>query len=181
MDNGESSCRRFFEGDERAFDEIMKEHFDHVVFFIDRYVHDTYAAEDLAIDVFAEFAAKKRYDGRASLRTYFLIMARSKALNYLKKRASHPMEELDEAQDCADRDLLENEILLSERKRIVNGALDKLPEDQRQAVHLVYFEELSYKEAAKIMKKSGKQVDNLLYRAKNALRTILGEEGRELI
>ena len=49
MDNGASSYRRFLEGDESAFDEIMKELFDGLVFFIDRYVHDIHAAEDIAI------------------------------------------------------------------------------------------------------------------------------------
>lgn len=52
MDNGASSYRRFLEGDESAFDEIMKELFDGLVFFIDRYVHDIHAAEDIAIDAF---------------------------------------------------------------------------------------------------------------------------------
>ena len=47
MDNGASSYRRFLEGDESAFDEIMKELFDGLVFFIDRYVHDIHAAEIL--------------------------------------------------------------------------------------------------------------------------------------
>ena len=47
MDNGASSYRRFLEGDESAFDEIMKELFDGLVFFIDRYVHDIHAAEDI--------------------------------------------------------------------------------------------------------------------------------------
>ena len=46
MDNGASSYRRFLEGDESAFDEIMKELFDGLVFFIDRYVHDIHAAEE---------------------------------------------------------------------------------------------------------------------------------------
>jgi RNA polymerase sigma-70 factor (ECF subfamily) len=47
---------------------------------------------------------------------------------------------------------------------------------QRLAVHLVYFEQLSCEEAAKVLKKSRKQVYNLLYRAKNTLRAVLGEE-----
>ena len=47
MDNGANSYRRFLEGDESAFDEIMKELFDGLVFFIDRYVHDIHAAEIL--------------------------------------------------------------------------------------------------------------------------------------
>ena len=63
-----------------------------------------------------------------------------------------------------------------EKRKNVQRALEKLPDEQRTAVHLVYFENLSYEETAKIMKKSKKQVDNLLYRAKNALRSIIGEE-----
>ena len=64
---------------------------------------------------------------------------------------------------------------------MVNAALARLPEDMRIAVHLVFFEELSYEEAARVMGKNKKQVDNLLYRAKNQLRTILGAEGVELL
>ena len=45
------------------------------------------------------------------------------------------------------------------------------------AVRLVYFEEMTYAEAAKVMGKKSKQVDNLLQRAKKELHRILGEEG----
>ena len=58
----------------------------------------------------------------------------------------------------------------------MNNALIQLTDDMRAAVHLVYFEQLSYEDAAKVMKKNKKQVDNLLYRAKSTLRTILTEE-----
>ena len=46
----------------------------------------------------------------------------------------------------------------------------------RAAVHLVYLEEMSYAQAARVMQKSQKQIDNLLYRAKKGLRRILGED-----
>ena len=36
MDNGASSYRRFLDGDESAFDEIMKELFRGLGFFLDR-------------------------------------------------------------------------------------------------------------------------------------------------
>lgn len=49
------------------------------------------------------------------------------------------------------------------------------------AVRLVYFEEMTYTEAARVMGKKSKQVDNLLYRAKRELKSILGEEGMELL
>ena len=53
MDNGASSYRRFLDGDESAFDDIMKELFYPLVFFVDRYVQDVHTAEDMAMDVFS--------------------------------------------------------------------------------------------------------------------------------
>ena len=70
MDNGASSYRRFLDGDESAFDEIMKELFDNLVFFIDRYVHDVHAAEDIAIDTFSDLVVnRRRYNFKVTLKT----------------------------------------------------------------------------------------------------------------
>ena len=89
MDNGASSYRRFLEGDESAFDEIMKELFDGLVFFIDRYVHDIHAAEDIAIDAFSDLVVNKhRYNFKVTLKTYLFMLGRSRALNYIKRRKS---------------------------------------------------------------------------------------------
>ena len=49
--------------------------------------------------------------------------------------------------------------------------------DGETALHLVYLEELSYKEAARVMKKTPKQLENLVSRGKKAVRELMGEEG----
>lgn len=168
MDNGASSYRRFLNGDESAFDEIMKELFDNLVFFIDRYVHDIHAAEDIAIDAFSDLVVNKhRYNFKVKLKTYLFMLGRSRALNYIKHRKVINFVELTEADNIsAEQVTLEEIILEDERKRIVNNALNSLTDDMRVVVHLIYFEDLTYDEAAKVMKKNRKQVDNLLYRAK---------------
>ena len=183
MDNGASSYRRFLNGDESAFDEIMKELFDNLVFFIDRYVHDIHAAEDIAIDAFSDLVVNKhRYNFKVTLKTYLFMLGRSRALNYIKHRKVINFVELTEADNTsAEQETLEEIILADERKRIVNNALNSLPDDMRVVVHLIYFEDLSYDEAAKVMKKNRKQVDNLLYRAKKELRIILGKDGELLL
>ncbi len=183
MDNGASSYRRFLNGDESAFDEIMKELFDNLVFFIDRYVHDIHAAEDIAIDAFSDLVVNKhRYNFKVTLKTYLFMLGRSRALNYIKHRKVINFVELTEADNTlAEQETLEEIILSDERKRIVNNALELLTVDMRVVVHLIYFEDLSYDEAAKVMKKNRKQVDNLLYRAKKELRIILGKDGELLL
>lgn len=183
MDNGASSYRRFLNGDESAFDEIMKELFDNLVFFIDRYVHDIHAAEDIAIDAFSDLVVNKhRYNFKVKLKTYLFMLGRSRALNYIKHRKVINFVELTEADNIsAEQVTLEEIILEDERKRIVNNALNSLTDDMRVVVHLIYFEDLTYDEAAKVMKKNRKQVDNLLYRAKKELRIILGKDGELLL
>ena len=183
MDNGASSYRRFLDGDENAFNDIMKELFRGLVFFIDRYVHDTHAAEDIAIDTFSDLIVHRhRYNFKVTLKTYLYMVGRSRALDYIKHRKVINFVGLSEAQDLTnDGKSLEEIVLADERKRAVNAAMAKLPEDMRVAVHLIYFEEMTYEETAKVMKKKQKQVDNLLYRAKKELRIILGKDGELLL
>ncbi len=182
MDNGASSYRRFLNGDESAFDDIMNELFHSLVFFINRYVQDIHMAEDIAIDAFADLLVNRnKYNFKVSLKTYVFMLGRSRALDYIKHRKVINFVELDEAENLADKKELEEIILADERKRIVNEAILKLPEEMRVVVHLVYFENLTYDEAAKVMKKNRKQVDNLLYRGKKELHSILGEAGEKLL
>ena len=183
MDNGASSYRRFLEGDESAFESIMKELFRGLVFFIDGFVHDAHAAEDIAIDTFSDLVVHRhRYNFKVSLKTYLYMVGRSRALDYIKHRKVIDFVELSEVHALTDESAtLEEMVLSSERKRLIHAAIARLPEDMRVVVHLIYFEEMTYEEAAKVMKKNRKQVDNLLYRAKKELRIILGKDGELLL
>ena len=182
MDYGACSYRRFLDGEESAFDEIMKELFHGLVFFVDRYVHDVHAAEDIAIDAFSDLVVHKhRYNFKVSLKTYLYMIGRSRALDYIKHRKVIAFTELSEETEVSSEEKsLEEQALAEERKRRVNAAVGTLPEDMQVAIHLIYFEEMTYEEAAKVMRKNRKQVDNLLYRAKKELRSLLGEDGELL-
>ncbi len=183
MDNGESSYRRFLDGDESAFDEIMEKLFHSLVFFINRYVHDIHTAEDIGIDVFADLGIyRHRYNFKVSLKTYLFMLGKSRALNYIKHRKVINFVSLDDAENLAEDNLILEELVLADERKIkVNAAIDKLNEDMKTIIHLIYFEDMTYTDTAKIMKKNKKQVDNLLYRAKKELRTILGEDGEQIL
>lgn len=178
MDHGASSYRRYLSGDEDAFAEIVKEYFDHLVFFIARYVTDLAAAEDIAMDVFAWLIVhKNRYNFSVSLKTYLFMLGRSRALDHIRHRSRLQTVELSQVAEVADPgQCLEAALLTDARKQTVHRAMDTLPEEMRLAVHLTYFEDLSADEVAKVLKKNRKQIYNLLYRAKKTLRTVLEEE-----
>ena len=182
MDHGAASYRRFLDGDQDAFDDIMKELFHSLVFFINRYVQDIHTAEDLAIDALSDLIVHpKRYNFQVTLKTYLFMIGRSKALDYIKRRKIIRFTELSDADALEDSASLEEKILSDQRKRAVHNALGQLPKDMAEAIYLIYFEELSYQDAGVVLKKNRKQVDNLLYRAKKELRNILGEDGERLL
>ena len=183
MDRDAELYKSYIAGDESAFDRLMESLFYRLVYFVDGIVQDTFAAEDIAVDVFAELVASpKRYNGRSSLKTYIFMLGKSRALNLLKHRKVLDIGELSEAAGLADeRSELEEKVLQGERERVIAKALEQIDPDKRQVLHLVYFEGLSYAEAAKVMDMDKKYVDNLLQRAKKELAEIIGEEGRALI
>ena len=178
MDNGASSYRRYLDGDESAFRDIVEDYFDNLLFFVNRYVNNVAVAEDIALDVFTQLVVHKhRYNFRTSFKTYLFMMGHSRALDYIRRRDRIKLVELSEASQHPSEEPAPEDILLADqRKQAINNALGQLPDELRLVLHLVYFEELSIDESAKVLKKSKKQIYNLLYRAKTALRTILAEE-----
>lgn len=174
MSADEMLYRRYLQGDEAAFDEMLQEYRLSLIFFIQRIVGDPDTAEDIAIDVFVDLLVHpKRYDGRLSLKNYLFMRGRSLALDHLRRSKRHSALPVTEQPDSND---LESQLMLSDEKRALNDALKTLPEDMQQALHLCYFENLNYEQTARIMKRTVKQVDNLLYRGKNRLRCILQKE-----
>lgn len=179
MDNGSGSYRRYLDGDESAFDEILALYRDPLTFFINRYVHDFDAAEDLAIDTFMYLLVHRhRYNFKTPLKTYLFMIGRSRALDYLRHRNKFQMVELQDAAAELPVYLSAEEVYLrDEKRRMVWKAMEQLPEEMQTALYLVYFEDLSYEDTARVMKKNRKQISNLLYRAKDKFRTILGKDG----
>ena len=179
MDHGAQCWRRYLDGDESGFDELLKTHRDSLTFFLYRLVHDESIAEDLCIDTFMELLLhKRRYNFKIPLKNYLFMIARSRAVDYLRHAKKFATVELSEAEnETADNYTPEEILLKNEQSRALSLAMQSLPDEMQVALHLVYIEELSYKDAAHVMKKSPKQVDNLLTRAKSALRTTLSKEG----
>lgn len=170
MNNGESSYRRYLEGDKAAFEEVVRLYLDNLVFFIDRYVHDIYAAEDIAMDAFAYLLVYPgRYNFKTSLKTYLFMLGRSRAIDYIRRRSKLQFTELTGAEKD-DFYSLEETVIADEAKRSLSRAIEELPPDMKAAVHLVYFEGQSYGEAGRVLKKNKKQIANLLSRAKVLLK-----------
>ncbi len=180
MNKGEELYSLYSGGDDKAFEQIVKEYRDMLTLFINRYVRNIDTAEDIAIDVFTYLLTHKHaYNFKVSLKTYLFMLGRSRAIDYLRKNKKINIRSFSEENaenDISDGKTPESQIIENHTREAVNAAVEALPEAMRSAVYLVYFEELSYEDAARVMKKSKKQLDNLLYRAKALLREKLEGE-----
>ncbi|HHT93753.1 MAG TPA: RNA polymerase sigma factor [Clostridiaceae bacterium] len=181
-DIGADCYRRYLEGDESGFEDILDLYKDHLIFFINRYVSNLSIAEELAEDAFLELLIhKNRYNFKTSFKTYLFTIGRNKAIDYARRGSRYKFIDIDEVVEKSESYIqVEEKLLVDERKRVVNEALGSLKENYRAVLHLVYYEELSYEEAAKVMKKNRKQIENLVYRARKALREVLEKGNYDL-
>jgi RNA polymerase sigma factor (sigma-70 family) len=176
MDNGASSYHRFLEGDDQALEEIVELYNKKLILFLNIHVHNLAVAEDLAADTFLELIVKKpRFNHGSSFKTYLFKIGRNNALDFLRKQNRHLSVPLDDLQ-LEDQGLFVEELIRDEQRQELLRAIDGLHPDYRDVLHLLYFEDLSYGDAATVMKRSMKQINNLAYRAKNALKAAMKQE-----
>ncbi len=178
MDMGKSAYDRFLDGDRSGMEEIVRQYNNCLIFFINGYVKNLAVAEDLAADTFCKLFVKKRRfygDRNASFKTWLYTLARNAALDWLKRAENQRQVAISEVDGYHEPDF-DDAILKNEQAKTLHTAMKSLNPQYCEVLHLVYFEELSYSMTAKVMKKSEKQIKNLIYRAKQALKTTLEKE-----
>lgn len=130
-------------------------------------------------DVFVKLVTKRpRFWGKSSFKTWLYTIGRNVAIDYLRRSSKIHEASMDEFYDIADEEAnLEQAYIKQERKIFVHRALQKIKPEYRQVLYLLFFEQFDNDEVAQIMKKSKRQVENLVYRAKMSLKSELEKEG----
>ena len=86
MDNGASSYRRFLNGDDSGFVELVRDYKDGLIFYLDSFTRNIHIAEELMQDTLAKLAIKRpRYTDKAPFKTWLYTIARNVALDELRK------------------------------------------------------------------------------------------------
>lgn len=181
MSNGESSYRRYVSGDDEGIVEIIRDYKDGLIFYLNSILKNIEAAEEVCENTFVKIAVNKpRFRENSSFRTWLYAIGRNSAFDYLKKHGAHKNISIDECGEIsADEETLENSYIKEERRIAVHRALRQLKAEYAQVLWLTYFEELSNKETAKIMRKTEHAITTLCYRARIAMKQILEKEGFE--
>ena len=179
MDNGASSYRRFLDGDDKGLSEIVRDYRDGLILYLNGIVNNISTAEELMEETLFKIITKKpRFNAKYSFKTWLYTIGRNVAIDYLRHNAKLSDTALDDLENCIQDEYdLEKLYIIEERKITVHRALRRLHAEYRQVLWLLYFDDLSNSEAAIVMKKNARQIKNLVYRAKNALKSELDKEG----
>ena len=175
------------QGDPDAFSALMTEYQDKVVNTCARFVYNMQDAEDVAQNVFIEvFQSVGRFRGQSKLSTWIYRIAVTRSLDFIRKKT--PKKRLgkvkrlfglgdDESQNPIDppdsSPSPQVNLETQEQAEILKGAIDGLPENQKTALILTTYEQLSQAEVSQIMGNTVSAVESLIHRAKKNLRVSL--------
>ena len=179
-------CRK---GDMSAFELLVRRYQDALVNYIYHIINDYHRAEDLAQETFLRvFKNANRYEPKASFKSWLYTIATNLSRNEIRNRARRNtffLEDMvDENENVDDSEFMidsryQPDILYEkkERQQLIRKALKQLPENQRLALTLVTYQELSYEEISEILNCSVGAVKSLIHRARQNMKKLLIKSG----
>lgn len=178
--NEHDLIKELHQGNRAVFKELFDRHSTLVYNVAYRMLQDKLDAEDVTQEVFLEaYKSLKNFRVESRLSTWLYRIAVNRSLNHQRKKRlqrwitfdfeapEHSADNLvlhGAAEDGPDG-LMEKQ----DTERIVQEAINSLPDRQRTALLLHRYEELSYEDIAEVLGVTIASVESLLHRAKQAL------------
>ncbi len=163
-------------GDRAAMRILYNRHQIRVFRFAVRLVDDAASAEDVVSEAFIEvWRQADRFEGRSSVSTWIMSIARFKALSVRRRRQEI---ELDEkvAETVADQYSTPEQILLeTDRRAQLRACLSQLSPDHREIIDLVYYHDKTIEEVAEIVGVPKNTVKTRMFYARRRLAQLLAQ------
>ncbi|GIV05976.1 MAG: RNA polymerase sigma factor [Fimbriimonadales bacterium] len=181
---------RFKEGDEHAFDLLVRRYEQKVYQLAYRLTNNPDDAADVAAETFLRmYNSLKRFRGDAQLSTWLYRVVSNVFFDFRKRESRHqhiPLEiQTEDSEEPMELPVEDESVdimghaLQQEQRRVLMEVIQQLPEYQRVMVVLFHIEERSYEEIAQILGLPLGTIKSRLNRARTALRQLL-EPYREL-
>jgi RNA polymerase sigma-70 factor (ECF subfamily) len=166
-------------GDQAAFRRLVRRHLPATVRLAARILGNPSEAEDVAQEALIRvwkhaenFEAPESRGARFTTWLHRIVV--NLCIDLRRRKAFEPLDDV--AEPISAEEGAEDRMIAAEKRARVGAALGKLPERQRAAFVLCFYEERSNAEAARIMGIGVKALESLLVRARRGLRDALGTE-----
>lgn len=167
--------RKMKQGADDAFEIFVRKYYSDILRYCSYHCFDTEYAEDLTQETFANFFAKLsdyRYKGKT--KNYLYTIAGNLCKNYYKQQKNLFLQEdwLSEVESLSGN--LEEKIT---DRMMLEWALEQLPDEFRQVIHLYYFQEMKLTEIASVLEIGLPLVKYRLKQGRIRLQYLLRREG----
>lgn len=161
-----------------SLEDIMRIYGNDVLRFAYSYVKDYQTAEDIFQEVFIKVnGAAPQFRGECSVKTWLLRITSNTCKDFLKSAYSRHVTLFAEGEEeNLSVDDMTEKAEQKEQSRKVREAVLSLPEEFREVLLCLYFEELSVKETAEALGIRTGTVKSRLSRARERLRVLLSEK-----
>jgi RNA polymerase sigma-70 factor, ECF subfamily len=165
---------RIGEGDRLAMQTLFARHRTPVYRWLLRFVGNETLAEDLVSDVFLDvWRQASRFEGRSSVSTWLIAIARFKAISARRRRTEA---ELDEGVESTVADTADDPGVVLEKKNrdeVLRAALTRLSSEHKEIIDLVYYHEKSVDECAQIIGVPSGTVKTRMFYARRKLAELV--------
>lgn len=167
------------QGDQQAFAQLMNRHLLRTVRLAARLSGSETQADDIAQEAFmrvwrhaARWQDAEQRGARFTTWLYKIVL--NLVIDEKRKRQTVGLDDIAEPVDDKNADA-ETQLQRQQSAEKVEAALRQLPDRQREAFVLCFYEEFSNREAADALEISVKALESLLVRARRTLRDLLTE------
>lgn len=168
-------------GEPQAIVKIVDKYLSRITAHAFRLLGNSEDAEEVAQEVFLRIwkQVQKWEYGQAKFGTWIYRVTINLCFDRNRKHREVVMAEPPDMLD--ERPIASDVLEAGEKTKVVQLALETLPDRQRAALSLCYFDDLSNKEAAAILDISVDALESLLARGRRGLKKILADQRDELI
>ena len=170
-----NALNKMSKGDLNAYRYLFDSYFSDLCNFLKLYFSDQTIAEDIALEIFVSLWEKrKELKIKSSVKGYLFQSAKYKAISHLRKERKEIFTQLDvsDISDLADSEPRES-IEIKELRKIIDEAINSLPEKSRIIYRMAWEENLPHKLIAEKLDISPKTVENQVGIALKKLRDSL--------
>lgn len=154
------------------FDELYKSYYQQVFFYLLDMCGDVDLAEEITQETFFKVLKKiDTFEGKCSIGTWMIQIAKNNFYNYCKKKKHVSTEE---CESIPAKENLENRLVDKDTAREIHLILHKLEEPYKEVFWMRTFGELSFKEIGAIHRKTESWARVTYYRAKQSIKEELG-------
>lgn len=161
------------QGNERAFEALVKAEFNNIVFFVNQFVKDYMMADDIALETFISlWNSRDSLNSDANVRSYVFTIARNKALNLMREKIYSSSDSIEKREiqlqiNALTSEYVNGSIDALDLEKLINKTYDKLPEKVRESFVMSRKFGLTYEQIAQI---KGLNVKAVEYQISTALR-----------